>query len=178
MKPIFHRAAALSVWFAPLLLLSACTGNQPKVNECYSCVASYYGKDWHGQQTANGEVFDHTALTAAHKKLPFDTKVRVTNPKNGKSVVVRINDRGPYVKGREFDLSEAAAKKLGMTHEGVCRVRVEILELGKGRYIHPRKRKKLARQKKLEEKKRQEKAKNSPPPPPKLRKEILEKSLV
>jgi len=178
MKPIFYRGAALCGWLALMLLLTACTGNQPKVHERYTCVASYYGKDWHGRQTANGETFDHTALTAAHKKLPFDTKVRVTNPKNGKSVIVRINDRGPYVKGREFDLSEAAAKKLGMTHDGVCRVQVEILELGKGKYIHPWKRKKLAQQKKLEEKKRRKKAKNSPTPPPKLRKEILEKNLV
>jgi rare lipoprotein A len=155
------------------LLFTGC-GSQPEVHKCYTCVASYYGKDWHGRQTANGEIFDHTAFTAAHKKLPFDTKVRVTNPKTGKSVVVRVNDRGPYVRGREFDLSEAAAKELGMTEDGVCRVKVEILELGKGRYIHPKKRKELAKKKKREEKKK----KSAPPPPPALRQEILEKNLV
>jgi len=149
MNRIFYRGAA--VCLALLLFLPACTGHESRVHQCYTCIASYYGKDWHGRQTANGETFDRTAMTAAHKKLPFDTKVRVTNPKNGKSVVVRINDRGPYVKGREFDLSEAAARKLGMTEEGVCRVKVEILELGKGRYIHPWKRKKLLKLKQVEE---------------------------
>ena len=131
--------------------LLGCAGSQPKVHKAYDCVVSYYGKDWHGRLTANGERFDHTAMTAAHKKLPFDTKVRITYPKTGKSVVVRINDRGPYVKGREFDLSEAAAKKLGMIEEGVCRVRAEILEMGNGRYISPKKRREMARQKKKEQ---------------------------
>lgn len=93
--------------------------------------ASYYASKFHGRQTANGERFNMHDLTAAHKTLPFNTKVRVTNLKNNKSVVVRINDRGPYAKGRIIDLSKAAAKKIDMIADGVATVKVE--EVGKGK---------------------------------------------
>jgi rare lipoprotein A len=83
-------------------------------------VASWYGPGFHGKKTANGERFNTHALTAAHKTLPFDTKVRVTNERTGKSVVVRINDRGPYAHGRIIDLSKAAAQAVGVS--GVGRV--------------------------------------------------------
>ena len=87
-------------------------------------VASWYGHSYHGRLTANGEVYDMYALTAAHRSLPLGTRVRVTNLKNGRSVVVRINDRGPYKRGVIIDLSRRAASQLGMIQDG--RVRVEV----------------------------------------------------
>ncbi|WP_089154756.1 septal ring lytic transglycosylase RlpA family protein [Micromonospora sp. NBS 11-29] len=96
----------------------------PKVVESGSCGASFYDE---GQMTANGESFDPNALTAAHKTLPFDTRVRVTNPANGKSVVVRINDRGPFIAGRCLDLSRAAFAAIAATGLGEVDVRYEVL---------------------------------------------------
>ncbi|QTD45957.1 septal ring lytic transglycosylase RlpA family protein [Ottowia testudinis] len=81
-------------------------------------VASWYGPGFHGRRTANGEKFDMHELTAAHKTLPFGTRVLVHNPRTGKEVVVRINDRGPFIKGRVIDLSKAAAKALGFNARG------------------------------------------------------------
>ena len=77
-------------------------------------VASWYGPRFHGRKTANGEIFDQQAYTAAHKKFRFGTLLRLTNPNNEKSIIVRINDRGPYIRGRELDLSKAAASELGI----------------------------------------------------------------
>lgn len=91
--------------------------------------ASWYGPKFHGRITANGELFDQMALTAAHKKLKFGTLLRITNPKNDKSVVVRINDRGPYISGRQLDLSKAAALELGMIEKGVLKLKVEEITL-------------------------------------------------
>jgi rare lipoprotein A len=93
--------------------------------------ASYYADKFHGRKTANGEIFDMYKKSAAHKTLPFNTMLKVTNLKNNKNVIVRINDRGPFVKGREIDLSYRAAQELGMIPEGVARVKIKILELGK-----------------------------------------------
>jgi rare lipoprotein A len=90
-------------------------------------LASWYGPGFDGNLSANGEIFDQNALTAAHTELPFGTRVRVTNLDNGRSVIVRINDRGPYVGDRIIDLSAAAAKVLGMLDTGVARVSLEIL---------------------------------------------------
>ncbi|MFG1464668.1 septal ring lytic transglycosylase RlpA family protein [Xanthobacter sp. DSM 24535] len=90
-------------------------------------VASYY---WQGQGTASGERFNPGALTAAHRSLPFGTKVRVTNLRNGRAVVVRINDRGPFVRGRIIDVSRAAASELGFTGHGVTRVSIAVLGRG------------------------------------------------
>lgn len=89
--------------------------------------ASYYYGRWIGRKTANGEIYRASDVTAAHKTLPFNTRVRVTNLKNNKSVVVRINNRGPYIKGRIIDLSLAAAKQIQMTKAGVVPVKVEVL---------------------------------------------------
>jgi len=89
--------------------------------------ASYYYGRWIGRKTANGEIYRATDVTAAHKKLPFNTMVRVTNLRNGKSVIVRINNRGPYIRGRIIDLSLVAAQKIDMTKAGVVPVRVEVL---------------------------------------------------
>ena len=93
----------------------------------YSGKASWYGPGFHGRRTANGEVFNSNDLTAAHRSLPFGTKVRVTNMNNGRSVVVRINDRGPFSKGRIIDLSAGAARSINMINSGVAPVRVEVL---------------------------------------------------
>lgn len=93
----------------------------------YSGMASYY---WQPQRLASGGWFNPNALTAAHKTLPFGTKVRVTNRNNGRSVVVTINDRGPYIKGRIIDLSRAAAQQVGMTGSGVAPVSVAVLGRG------------------------------------------------
>lgn len=90
--------------------------------------ASYYGDRHHGQRTASGERFDQNALTAAHRTLPFGTRVRVTNLNNERSVVLRINDRGPFVRGRVIDVSRAAAVRLDMLRAGVVPVRVEALD--------------------------------------------------
>lgn len=92
-------------------------------------IASWYGRDFHGKLTANGERYDMHALSAAHTTLPMPTLVRVTNLENGRSVVVRINDRGPFVKNRLIDLSYAAAKELGYDRQGTTRVRVQSLDL-------------------------------------------------
>ena len=90
--------------------------------------ASFYGKRFHGRTTANGERFDMHAMTAAHRTLPFGSKVRVTNPSNGKQVIVRINDRGPFAKGRAIDLSRAAAEEIGLIRRGHARVEMELVE--------------------------------------------------
>ena len=90
--------------------------------------ASYYGGKFHGRKTASGERFNQEAMTAAHKSLPLGTKVRVTNLRNGEVVEVKINDRGPYIKGRIIDLSKGAAREIGMIKAGTAKVKIEILE--------------------------------------------------
>ncbi len=87
--------------------------------------ASWYAGNFIGRRTANGEIYTAREMTAAHKTLPFGTRLKVTNPENGKSVTVTINDRGPYIKGRSLDLSLAAAEKLGMVEKGVAVLIVE-----------------------------------------------------
>jgi rare lipoprotein A len=91
--------------------------------------ASWYGRKFHGRKTANGEIYNQMAFTAAHKNLRFGTLLRVTNPDNNQSVIVRVNDRGPYIRGRELDLSKASASALGLVEKGVAKVRVEQLAL-------------------------------------------------
>jgi rare lipoprotein A len=91
-------------------------------------MASFYGSRFQGKTTASGEVFDKDALTAAHRTLPFGTRLKVKNIENGKSVVVRINDRGPFVKGRVLDLSKEAARQLGILVDGVVQVEAEVLQ--------------------------------------------------
>jgi len=92
--------------------------------------ASWYGPRFHGKLTANGEVYDQMAFTAAHKQLKFGTLLKITNPKNGRSVIVRINDRGPYIEGRDLDLSKGAAIELGMMRKGVARLKIQEVALG------------------------------------------------
>jgi len=92
-------------------------------------VASYYGKEHHGKKTANGEIFDMNKLTAAHRSLSFGSQVKVTNLSNQRSVIVRINDRGPYYQGRIIDLSQAAAERLEMVKAGITKVKLEVLDV-------------------------------------------------
>jgi len=94
-----------------------------------SMKASWYGPGFHGRKTANGEIYDQMSFTAAHKSLKFGTLLKITNQKNNKSVVIRINDRGPYIHGRDLDLSKAAALELGMVRKGVARFKVEEIKI-------------------------------------------------
>ena len=90
--------------------------------------ASYYAAKFNGRRTASGEIFDNRAMTAAHRSLPFGTLVRVTNPATGASVVVRINDRGPFTRGRMIDVSRAAAEELGLIARGHAPVELALIE--------------------------------------------------
>ena len=99
-------------------------------------VSSWYGPNFHGKLTANGEVYDMYGVTAAHKTLTLGTVVRVTNLDNEKSLILRINDRGPYVDGRILDCSFGAAKKLGFHEQGTANVEIKIIEEGDGVYMH------------------------------------------
>jgi len=92
--------------------------------------ASYYADEFHGRKTASGEIFDMYALTAAHKTFPLGTIARVTNLRNNREVIVKINDRGPFVEGRILDLSYGAAEKLDFIIDGLTEVRIEVLEWG------------------------------------------------
>jgi len=98
-------------------------------------IASWYGTDFHGKLTANGETYDMDALTAAHKTLPMPSTVRVTNLENGRSLVLRVNDRGPFVHGRIIDVSRHASKLLGFHKQGTAKVRVAVLQSGGDRFI-------------------------------------------
>ena len=124
-SPLIRNGLILTALFA---LLVGCAGQRID-SDGYSAEgkASYYGARHHGRKTASGERFDQHALTAAHRSLPFGSRVRVTNLHNDKSVVVRINDRGPYARGRIIDLSKKAAEQLDMLRAGVVPVRVQQL---------------------------------------------------
>jgi rare lipoprotein A len=106
--------------------------NSGKILLTLEGIVSYYAHDFHGKQTSNGEVFDMNALTAAHRTFPFGTKVRVTNLESNKTIVVRVNDRGPFKEGRIMDLSLGAAKEIDLIRTGTARVRLEVLEWGNG----------------------------------------------
>jgi rare lipoprotein A len=95
----------------------------------WSGVASWYGEEFQGRETANGETFNMYGTTAASLNLPFGSLVRLVNPKTGKSQIVRINDRGPYVEGREMDVSYEVARRLGIDNVGVSRLRMELIEV-------------------------------------------------
>jgi rare lipoprotein A len=121
-----------------LLLVAACGGGaaerpgtieRPERGSVERGMATWYGGSLHGGPTASGERFDQNAMTAAHKTLPMGSIVRVTNLKNDRQVTVRINDRGPYARGRIIDLSRAAARMLKMIDDGVVPVLVEVLDI-------------------------------------------------
>lgn len=113
---------------AALLAFSAPVSNLPAyADTTINGIASWYGPGFNGRKTASGEIFNTSQMTAAHKTLPFGTSVRVTNLQNGRSVVVRINDRGPYHGSRVIDLSHAAAVKIAMIQDGTAQVKIEVL---------------------------------------------------
>ena len=125
------RYAAIALTF----LAVACSTTKPQppqVNETMRGTASWYGQEYAGRTTANGEIFDPMQLTAAHRTLPFGTVVDVKNLKNGQTVRVRVNDRGPYINDRLIDLSYAAARKIGLIEPGSGDVEVAIVRVGKG----------------------------------------------
>jgi rare lipoprotein A len=131
---LHHSRLSSSASFAIILYLSlgACSwvpkgDMQLDVGIKDRGVASWYGEQFHGRQAANGELFDMEALTAAHRTMPLGSIVRVVNLENGKHLYVRITDRGPYEKGRILDLSHGAAVQLGMKHDGLAYVQVEIV---------------------------------------------------
>lgn len=103
----------------------------PRIGETQTGIASWYGNPYHGRRAANGEVFDMNKLTAAHRKYPFDTVVRVRNLSNSREVDVRITDRGPFVRGRIIDLSRAAANEIDMVNAGITKVKVKVIAVPK-----------------------------------------------
>ena len=115
------------------LAFSGCVGmsprnDAPKIGYKETGEASFYANKYQSRKTASGERFDQSAYTAAHKKLPLGTKIKITNIENGKSVIVRINDRGPFVRGRIIDLSRSAFSSIGNTSAGVINVEIEVVD--------------------------------------------------
>ncbi|MCW5978692.1 MAG: septal ring lytic transglycosylase RlpA family protein [Bryobacteraceae bacterium] len=135
--------APFAVGIALLVLLGGCAKRKPRVpvtakpplGAVEAGVASWYGNPYHGRYAANGEVYDMDKLTAAHRTLPFGTWVRVRNMVNGKTVEVRITDRGPFIDGRIIDLSRAAARQIDMIGPGIVKVRVEVIATPAGAAI-------------------------------------------
>ena len=121
----------VSAALAALLLLAGidaqASSHSGQSGSAQAGMASYYHDRFHGRRTASGARYDKHDYSAAHKTLPLGTRVRVTDARSGKSVVVRINDRGPYARGRVIDLSRAAAREIGLTRKGVARVKLEVL---------------------------------------------------
>ncbi len=134
-KPWVRKSAGIAVLLLTGILAACAQRPQPAPQPTQPAVeqptssqegtASWYGQNHHGRKTANGESYDMNANTAAHRSLPFGTVVRVTNLDNGRTVKVRINDRGPYANGRIIDLSAHAARDLGMRESGTARVRIQ-----------------------------------------------------
>jgi rare lipoprotein A len=139
----WRAASALEIFaLAILLAMSGCATRvtpppravttapppQPTKRSANVVKASWYGAEFAGHTTTSGERFDPNRMTAASKTLPLGSLVKVENPRNGRSVTVRINDCGPYVRGRSLDLSKGAAQKIGMTHDGTARVKLTTLE--------------------------------------------------
>lgn len=124
MQRITDRQTFVCLVFLFFFMPTLAEDNDSIKTEVY---ATYYADRFHGRRTSNGEKYDKDAYTCAHRKLPFGTLVRVTNPKNGKTAVVRVNDRGPYGKRAKIDLSKAAARDLGMLSIGIIKVEMEVL---------------------------------------------------
>jgi rare lipoprotein A len=124
-----HLVVFVSVFFLPLLVCSAQSFKQEGL-------ASWYGEECAGCPTASGEIFNPSQLTAAHRTLPFGTMLTVTNKQNGRKVIVRINDRGPFISGRIIDVSQAAAEQLGMIGQGSAHVIIERAEMEDAALLH------------------------------------------
>ncbi len=122
----------LSIFLIFILIMNGCATTY---REGYreSGLASWYGPDFHGKKTANGETYDMYGRTAAHRTLPFGTRLRVTDRETGRDIEVRVNDRGPFIAGRILDLSYGAAESLGTVGRGVAEVEIEIIEMGLAR---------------------------------------------
>ena len=114
---------------SPVTKPNSIQSDQRKPLAIWECKTSWYGEDFDGRPTANGEAYDMYAITAAHPTLPLGSVVRVVNTRNHRSQVVRINDRGPYVVGRELDVSYEVARRLGFDQSGLAKVRLELLEV-------------------------------------------------
>lgn len=132
------RRLRLGGWFAVLccLLLSACASHRlerPAPGDVQRGIASWYGEPFHGRKTASGEIYDMHGMTAAHKELPLGTRIEVHNLDNGRKTEVRVNDRGPFIRGRILDLSYGAAKVLGVVQPGLAKVEIRVLQMGTGR---------------------------------------------
>jgi len=131
--PDTSRRRALALLAAPWLLISCAKKKSvrvpapPRIGALETGIASWYGPPYHGRRAASGEIYDMEKLTAAHRTLPFNTWVEVTNLANGKKVRVRITDRGPFVGGRIIDLSRAAAREIDMIGPGIAKVRLEVI---------------------------------------------------
>ena len=135
MRLVRSALAVVPVAFA--ITVSACGTGSPRFTSTSSTssdieselegIASYYAEEFDGRQTANGETYDMNALTCAHRTLPFNTRLKVTNLENGSTVILRVNDRGPFKAGRIVDVSLSAAKQLGMIPTGTARVRLTVL---------------------------------------------------
>lgn len=102
--------------------------NNNETTKCMTGQCSWYGAKFNGKKTASGEKFDNTKFTAAHKTLPFGTKLKITDKKSGKNVIVTVNDRGPFVKSRVLDISSSAAQELGVINKGIFTAEIEILD--------------------------------------------------
>jgi rare lipoprotein A len=128
-KPLVTLACLLC-WIGLSILAGCASTAEPGAasDDAAVGIASYYADRFHGRRTASGELYDRNAMTAAHRRLPFGTRVRVINLENGQAVDVRINDRGPFVAGRVIDVSYAAARQLGMLKRGIVKVRVEPMD--------------------------------------------------
>jgi rare lipoprotein A len=124
MRPVTIAALAALTFLLPFATTADARPIPSGAARSFEGVASHY---WQGKKTANGESYNPDGITAAHRTLPFGTRVKVTDKASGRSVVVRINDRGPFIGGRVIDLSRGAAKAIGMTSKGIGRVRVEVL---------------------------------------------------
>lgn len=108
---------------------------KPTIGQTYSGSASYYGARHHGNKTASGERFNMYGLTAAHRSLPLGCKIRVTNPSNGKSVILKVNDRGPFHGNRILDVSQGAAKQLGFIKQGLAKINIEVLSIPESKKV-------------------------------------------
>lgn len=123
---VSYRFAVRATKLMTILVL--CTVASMVKAQTYTGNASYYGAGFHGRKSASGTVYNMYKFTCAHKTLPFGTKLKVTNLKNGKSTVVEVTDRGPYIKNRIIDVSKVAAAELDMVKSGVAKVRIEVLK--------------------------------------------------
>lgn len=116
------------MWVLNFLFCCCCLTGGVQTQSVEYGMASYYGDEFHGKKTASGEIYNKWDYTCAHRRLPFGTKIRVTNMENKKSVIVRVNDRGPFAKNRIVDLSYAAARDIDMIAKGVVKVKIEVIK--------------------------------------------------